>query len=1226
MSDSLEAQVNISRSLLASLDSMVNHSQSIKERFENQAQISQSLNQTLDEFSRSFSVMKTNFVDMTNKFNKTFEEKAIPDQANFSKEFEKGVEKANQNAEQATTSTQQITDARKKRTSFNKDSIKNSKLMNAQNKIYVENNKILRKLDEIFVGIGNTIKDMKKSFMNLDFVKRAVMSGGWTLLFDIPRLILTSIFSVFNSVMSMYFNFFKTTLALPFMVAKEAVKIGNAFREDIIVNIGNAYQATKEYADANSNIGKGIQKMQNVAVGALKTFENPRSYMVQLFGEGAAGAAAFITEISKAIDDMGPVAEIIGPQVSNSKESAEFLLTAIRGLGLTSKEVSYYALDSAVTQQNIFDRLTKVKESVSLAASNHSVDAKQVSLGMQKLRTNIKDFGHLSDTNLANLVARMRQLNVGAEELTSIFSKFTSFEDSAKTAAMLQQSFNMNIDALDMITARDPGEIVDKFRDAMLQTGRDYEDLNRHEKQLMQSTTGMSDAMLKSLMTYRNMGLSYEEAKQRVADDDPTKKQIESIKSLTSSIKQIQKIMTFTSPFQAFMKGLAKNGAASDKVVKMATSLSNLYEHFYTFGLNLGQSGIDAITKPVIMIVSKLNDIFRSNEFKSLLMTGTQTIAGIVSFVTKGFGVSNQEYTVLNNVVDKVKALNKVSDVNAKADRLAVREKANYLISTADKSVLKYLKTRGVITEDKRFVEKLGTEAVLNELKQATLHVKSKKGKENLAAISKDLREFTNTVVQKHVFDKEFSDNYGIKGQVAQTTENFQKMFDEGGGMFMSIFKLGGKIMGAIIKGFAIAFASLLYLLTDQIDTAYKGTSSMLSRGLSKLTGQNPGNGKSFDILQWLGITKKEKKELSESVTNGLRGLVKRKGKIFKLSTTMISALAGIAKQITMTIIGILTTALNNWRNSDMINNAAFSFFVSDEEQNNIASAASGGEATKDINSILEKIQKNKKSANKRGAAVIYGQYFEKVYDLYKKDYPSNTPYGEHLTYKTKNAGVIQNYEIVEIMEQISKTRFLESLMPFEDYKVIKDKKSADNFLKSEVSKFKINLPRTVDSSQNFNVAEGDYAEGIHIKTLNNYIEELVQKTSDVKAPASSIKKLKSLNIKDGFVGNVNSIFSDGALKLITDSGQVISPDSMDELASLSGKTQSSLIKVFSGAANVYQAASSLVNSYSSLSSNESSDEASEDLIQEMINLFYETIEASMKKTKNNKVKLEVRA
>ena len=120
MSDSLEAQVNISRSLLASLDSMVNYSQSIKERFENQAQISQSLNQTLDEFSRSFSVMKTNFVDMTNKFNKTFEEQAIPDQANFSKEFEKGVEKANQSAEQATTSTQQITDARKKRTSFNK--------------------------------------------------------------------------------------------------------------------------------------------------------------------------------------------------------------------------------------------------------------------------------------------------------------------------------------------------------------------------------------------------------------------------------------------------------------------------------------------------------------------------------------------------------------------------------------------------------------------------------------------------------------------------------------------------------------------------------------------------------------------------------------------------------------------------------------------------------------------------------------------------------------------------------------------------------------------------------------------------------------------------------------------------------------------------------------------------------------------------------------------------
>ena len=44
----------------------------------------------------------------------------------------------------------------------------------------------------------------------------------------------------------------------------------------------------------------------------------------------------------------------------------------------------------------------------------------------------------------------------------------------------------MNIDALSLLTAKDPGEIVDQFRDAMFATGKAYDDLNRHEKQLMQ--------------------------------------------------------------------------------------------------------------------------------------------------------------------------------------------------------------------------------------------------------------------------------------------------------------------------------------------------------------------------------------------------------------------------------------------------------------------------------------------------------------------------------------------------------------------------------------------------------------------------------------------------------------------------------------------------------------------------------------------------------------------
>tara|TARA_B100001094_G_C18188994_1_gene805877 strand:+ start:1002 stop:4748 length:3747 start_codon:yes stop_codon:yes gene_type:complete len=1246
MSDSLGAQVSIAQSLLNSLNGIVENAKTSRNTFESQTEISNNLNQTLNTFTNSFGTMTTNFLDMSKKISKAFDSSALPDQASFSKEMEKGAQKARKSAEEATGTTQQISDSTKERTGLRNKQAKAAISREVHAKAYVETSKKFIILDAVFGSIQEKLDKATAAFNDLDIVKRAAMSNGMTLLLDIPKLLITGVFKVLSSIIGLYFNFFKLSISLPFMVAERAVQIGNAFREDIIVNIGNAYQATKEYSDANSNIGKGIQKMQNVAVGALKTFENPRSYMVQLFGEGAAGASAFLSEISKSIDDMGPVAEIIGPQVSNSRESAEFLLTAIRGLGLTAKETSYYALDSAVTQQNMFDRLEKVKKTVTLAANNHSVDTKQVSLGMQKLRSNIKDFGHLTDMNLANLVARMRQLNVGAEDLVSVFGKFTSFEDSAKTAAMLQQSFNMSIDALDMLTAKDPGEIVEKFRDAMFETGRDYEDLNRHEKQLMQTTTGMTDAMLKSLMTYQNMGLSYEEARQRVADNNPTKQQTEAIKGLTSSIKEIQKIMTFTSPFQAFMKGLGKNAAASDKVVKVSQSLSSLYETIYLYGLNLDKSTIEAITKPVIMIVNKVNEVFKSETFKSLLTTGTKTMSDVVSFVTKDFGVSNKEYSTMTKIINKINALDKSQNVNTKKDQASVRNKLQDLLKTADQSVLRHLKAKGVITEDKKLVKNIATQAILNELRSATQHIETREGKQSLSELSEKLREHTDQIITKHVFDKEFSKNYGIRGQIARTTEDFQKMFDQGGGLFMTIFKLGGKIMGAIIKGFALGFSALLLVMTGQIDNDYNNSSTLIGKHLSKITGQNPSPGKPFNVLTWLGITKKEKNELSESVVKGLRDLVSRYDKIFTLGAAATSMFTDAVKSMAGMILQAFAHLLTSI--SDPLVTAFLWYKLDEPEKNKLVALQTGGATTDNFATIAKTFKKNERKKVKKGEdgdLAIDGAYFIQLHSLFKKMYGKNTPYGKGFHgYR----GPTDTDGLADFMAKAARVKQMERFLPYQEYLKYATSnpgkvKALDAALNKtfDFKKYFNGIPKWTKSSgkgtnlRKMNIVRfkesSPYADKAGFrKRLNHYIGSTINyvnnkaKAYDGNKPYTSKNIGKRLGIKDGFISDANSMFNDGALKLITASGQVIVPDSMDELASLSGKTQSGLIEVFSGAANAYQSASNLVNDYSTINSLDASDEASEELIGEMISLFYETLEIGTQIKKNDYAILEV--
>ena len=61
----------------------------------------------------------------------------------------------------------------------------------------------------------------------------------------------------------------------------------------------------------------------------------------------------------------------------------------------------------------------------------------------------------------------MTQMGVKMQDAAAIFGKFSTFEDAANASAMLSQTFGMNVDAMKLIEAQIPGEIIDMFRHAM---------------------------------------------------------------------------------------------------------------------------------------------------------------------------------------------------------------------------------------------------------------------------------------------------------------------------------------------------------------------------------------------------------------------------------------------------------------------------------------------------------------------------------------------------------------------------------------------------------------------------------------------------------------------------------------------------------------------------------------------------------------------------------------
>jgi len=1275
MAESLELQVQYSQQLIKSLDSIIDNADTIDQGFQQQLRISQSLNESLIRFSNRYENMSNSFADAANKMQKAFGNNIIPEQARLEKDLEKSSKKAKENAEGAKSVSQQLADDTNKRTDLNKSQTEMAKQRDKSTKQYSYNSKLWLVTDAIFGYVGKKSKEISDGFMNLDIVKRAISSGGWSLVIDIPKMIVMGLFKVIGSVIGLVSNFFKMSISLPFMVAAKAVEIGNAFRQDIIETIGNAHQATREYSDANSMIGKGIAKMHNIAVGSLKTFENPRSLMVKMFGEGAAGAAAFLSEISKAIDDMGTVAETIGPQVTNGSKSAEYLLVAMRTLGINSKDLSYYALDTSVRVGNIATTLDNVRAATEQAANMFDVDTKQVLQGFHKLRTNIKDFGHLSDQNLANTVARMRQLNVGAEDLVNIFNKFTSFDEAAKTSAMLYQSFGMSIDSLDLLTARDPGEIVEKFRDAMFATGRDYQDLNRHEKQLMQTTTGMSDAMLKSLMTYQNMGLTYSEAKQKIANDNPTKKQIKAIKSLTSSIKQIQKVMTFKSPFEAFLKGLMKNSASSKKVVKVAKSLSSMYESIYLFGLNLDKSAILAITKPIIMIVQKVDTIFKSQQFKDSIFQATKIVSSVIGFVSpQKFKSENRKK--VDNILNVLKTTETAQLDSDYVKRAKLREKTKLAlkIMTTNKETNKLLKERNLL--DTKNNKNLSLDVALKHIREIASEVKSKKGKDAMNNIIDDLQTNTFNIFGDIIASNEYKDNSGIAGQVKRTSEDMKNLFRQGGGLFSDIFYLGGKIMGSIIKGAAITVSVFFNLLTSTLDST-DNPNSPLMKSLRQL---GFDINKDFSILDWLGISKKEHEDLVKELSSAWTGFTWESHRIFAAGSFVVKELASMFTSLAYSMIGAFASmlvvgieSLPWWKREPLE-------ALLGNKMQNLRDAATIKTFDKgNVSNVTLAITTAKKQSKSSAASGLFGsgigaefilgekaaqEKFDQIKSSLKKDlgddlFKKGNPYYDQFTETEDNFNKIKatNYMLdqdekkyhmaILMTDAMRKHKILSEIIPPGDLKNTVegiDEKTYDNKNKRDIykglssSKVINNLYATINKSfkakyipKNYVEEQMGYARGIGTLGMfsedaanKNYIRALNAIKDNYNNSPSITSKTYLENLQTNLDkrtdkvqdGGLSSILANDGLKLFTEDGKVIVPHTMDELINLSGDDKASLVSVFANIGSTYAQVSKAITTINEIKK-EKKKKAS---IKKLVDKALQVIEVYNEKIENSKV------
>lgn len=462
--------------------------------------------------------------------------------------------------------------------------------------------KIGKKLKPETSLLGDNFKSFGKGIgkftKGISIIGKGLLGGAKSLMMNPvilgAKAVISGLITVFTTAIKFGAKFAKIMVGLPLQIVGSAAKIGHSLRRDVVEVIGGAVEKVKEFVDVNDGLGKSIKDMSTSSAMSLDKFSDPTSDLVKMFGDGPSGLARAIQESSQAFESMGILADIAGGSIARN---ITHYTKATRSLGMSAEDVSYITAEAVKNGESIYTTLDRVVVASSTTADQFGIDRKKLSKNFFTLRKDITNFGHLSDRQLMQTSARLTQMGVSMKEASAVFSKIDSFESAAQTSAMLSQTFGMNLDALKLLKAEKPEEIIEQFRDAMLSTGRSFDDLNRHEKSLMASHTGLSAEALKMTMNYRTLGMSYTDIQKKMKEDDPTHQQIKNLKLMSGSLTEIKKTLGGDNIFKNFANGLAVTIKNASGLTPVLLRVSKRFEDFFIAGLKVSKGTKSALVK-----------------------------------------------------------------------------------------------------------------------------------------------------------------------------------------------------------------------------------------------------------------------------------------------------------------------------------------------------------------------------------------------------------------------------------------------------------------------------------------------------------------------------------------------------------------------------------------------------------------------------------------------------
>lgn len=887
----MQDQITIIESIIDSIVQINNSNQSINNRITSQTEILKGINDTLSKVTdlingnsriqdkiKTIDKIKSNS-DESNIFNaiKIFLKRRLLKSKNTLENINSVSE---ENVSSIKESSQQFSKLMKKL--LNTEEQKNSEL---DKKIKILESKIENKsfITKKIAELGGKIKEEILG----------IFSSGVNPFAIIMKLFFTLIrtmFSLLTSMVGAIIQMHKMIMTLPFTVLEFANKVGHNLRVIFIENIGGTFEELKENIDMGSYLGENASHLKSQVSGSVKDFEFASSNLSRLFGHE--NPQEVLKQANEIIKGIGTFAQIFGKQVLDIK-SVEYMTRAQKYLMLSYEDFKYFAMTAYIQDnKSIFDPIYDVIMSIEDFSKQTGYDTKNIGRIFKKMRLDVIEFGHLSNKEILRATEKLIKYNVSADDAVNVFKNFSTYENAASNSAKLFQSFGMVVDAFDMVTAKDPAEMIMTLRNAMFATGKQFSDLDRHSIAYMKSITNISEQSLASLFSFESMSMSQSELKSKLSNDLPVNIQTKAIRELTSAVKQIKKVLDFNDPFEAIFKGLYANASLHRDMVNATTEYTELLEK-----INFSFSMIDpSIVRHFARILNRVIRSFTSNikngKFMNMFVNMTKTIS---EFVKGLFLLSFKDNTFLlldryQRMLDETKGISE-EKINKSNETLA-----SYFNVDSNKEFFEVLKLNKDNLNFNSFITSLN-ENYTNLNKQQKSIAKSilSKINEQQDDSNKSLN-FSKELENHKVFD------------IATLTENLfiglKNVFKEGSVIYQTIFNIGKEIATGFIKSFMMVSTSMMHLINGQTKKAIDSMPGIIDG----LMGDNV-------IFKLFGITTDEFNKLRNDLTGAVTQLFKDNivnGNLWGIFTILIDTIWDVSSEIFDIIYTVAIDSLSN--------------------------------------------------------------------------------------------------------------------------------------------------------------------------------------------------------------------------------------------------------------------------------------------------------------------------